>query len=64
MVYALLVERVQQERAVIASLIAGGHDLVLPSIYDLDVGLGLIEKPASDLSPEQIELRQALGLRG
>jgi hypothetical protein len=63
-VYALLVERVQAERQVAAVLIAAGAEMDMPSVYDLDVALGLVEPVESDLSPEQQELREALGIRG
>jgi hypothetical protein len=63
-VYALNVERILQERQLAAALIAGGADLDLPSLHDFDVAIGMVARPASDLTPEQAELRRELGLRG
>jgi hypothetical protein len=56
------VGRIQAERQVAAVLIAAGAEMELPSLYDLDVAIGMIEKPESTLTPEQQQLREALGL--
>jgi hypothetical protein len=62
-VYAIWVERIQAERQVAAVLTASGqYEGELPSLYDLDVALGMVESPESDLTPEQRELRRELGL--
>jgi hypothetical protein len=62
--YALLVERTQQERQVAAILIAAGAEIELPNVQDLNIALGMVDGPHSDLTPEQRELRDALGLTG
>jgi hypothetical protein len=63
-VYALQVERIQSERHTMAVLIAAGGSGELPSVQDFDMAIGMTEAPESDLTPEQRELRQELGLRG
>lgn len=63
--YALQVERILAERTLVAVLIAGGHapDLEMPSVQDFDESIGMTEPDGLDLSPEERELRQELGLR-
>ncbi len=58
MAYALLVEKTLAERQVVAILAAAGADVALPSVYELDVSLGLVERYDEDTR----EMREAVGL--
>ena len=60
--YALLVERVQQERQVGAVLLAAGAEGDLPSIEALDLALGMVEAQTVGQDAETVELRIALGV--
>lgn len=46
----------------VAALLMKGADLHVPSVEEFDVAIGMVAKPESDLTPEQRELREALGL--
>lgn len=43
-------------------LLTTGADVHVPSVEEFDIAIGMVETPESDLTPEQRELREALGL--
>ncbi len=58
----MLAEKVQSERHVAAVLIAAGAEMEMPSMYSLDVALGLAVSAESEMDQDVLELRMALGL--
>ena len=60
MAYALLLDRLMAERAVVATLVAAGADVEMPSIAHLDAMLGV--DPGEPEEPQMRELRAAVGL--
>lgn len=55
-------EKVEAQRQITSRFIAAGADVEMPTVFQLDVALGLVTVPEDVQDPELVELRTALGL--